>query len=61
MIQMFETKIYVRDKLVFHPRCHTGNNAQAGKDAVITDQSLSTDYSPPNVRSVVLIRNSLIL
>lgn len=58
---MFGTKIYVRDKLVFHPRYHIGNNAQAGKDAVITDQSLSTDYSPPNMRSVVLIKNTLIL
>ena len=41
MIQMFETKIYVRDKLVFHPHYHVGNNAQAEKDAVITDCSLA--------------------
>lgn len=60
MIQMFETEIYVSDKLVFHPRYHIGNDSQAGKDAVITDQSLSTDYSLPNM-SVVLVRNALTL
>lgn len=46
---------------MFHPRYHLGNDAQAEKDAVITDQSLSTDCSPLNMRSVVLIKNTLIL
>lgn len=39
MIQMFETKIYVRDKWVFHPHYPVGNNAQAEKASVITEHS----------------------
>lgn len=39
MIQMFETKIYVRDKRVFHPHYPVGSNAQAEKVSVITEHS----------------------
>lgn len=55
MIQMFETKIYVKDKLVFPPHDHISNSAQAGK-ACNAQTPLQA-----NMSRVALIRTTLIL
>lgn len=63
MIQMFETKIHVKDKQVFAPHCGEVTMHRRRRHAVIVAGSLTPAGTalPANASIVALIRNTLML